>query len=178
MASGYSNHLTKQVGEFLVCAELGRRKLVATTFAGNVPGYDVVATSQNRRSVLIQVKTAQWAVDKSYCFNLTGRFLDISTDPQTKKQSVNCRALEGDEDLIHVFVLLRQEGGGVDRFFICEGKDVQRACYKCYVEYMEKHSYTRPKNPESKENRLRPSDLAFFENRWDLIENRLSDICV
>jgi hypothetical protein len=37
MASGLSNKLTGQIGEFLACAELGRRGFVATSFTGNVP---------------------------------------------------------------------------------------------------------------------------------------------
>jgi hypothetical protein len=39
MATGHSNKIVGQTGEYLVAAELGRRGLVATTFTGNVPYY-------------------------------------------------------------------------------------------------------------------------------------------
>jgi len=37
--------LTKQVGEYLVAAEVCRRGLIATTFTGNVPHYDIIASN-------------------------------------------------------------------------------------------------------------------------------------
>jgi hypothetical protein len=43
--SGRSNQLTKQVGEYLVAAEVCRRGFIATTFTGNVPYYDIVASN-------------------------------------------------------------------------------------------------------------------------------------
>jgi len=43
MSKGRKNQLTKQIGEYLVAAELGRRGFLATTFTGNVPHYDVLA---------------------------------------------------------------------------------------------------------------------------------------
>ena len=39
MATGRQVQLTKQVGEYLVAAELSRRGLLTATFAGNVPDY-------------------------------------------------------------------------------------------------------------------------------------------
>jgi len=41
MTTGLKTQLAKQVGEYLVAAELGRMGLIAATFAGNVPDYDV-----------------------------------------------------------------------------------------------------------------------------------------
>ena len=43
MRSGRKNLLTKQIGEYLVAAELGRQGLIATTFTGNVPDFDILA---------------------------------------------------------------------------------------------------------------------------------------
>lgn len=40
MATGRQNKLTGQLAEHLVCAELGRRGLIATPFSGNVPTFD------------------------------------------------------------------------------------------------------------------------------------------
>ena len=56
MATGRQVQLTKQVGEYLVAAELSRRELLTATFAGNVPDYDIVATGGSGQTALVQVK--------------------------------------------------------------------------------------------------------------------------
>jgi Holliday junction resolvase-like predicted endonuclease len=43
MEKNYTTQLAGQIGESLVVAELGRRGIVATAFAGNVPEIDLVA---------------------------------------------------------------------------------------------------------------------------------------
>ncbi len=49
--SGRATKLTGQVGEYLVAAELARRGLIATTFTGNVPHYDIIASDERGRHV-------------------------------------------------------------------------------------------------------------------------------
>ena len=44
MATGRSNQLIKQIGEYLVACELARRGLLVATFSGNVPDFDLIAT--------------------------------------------------------------------------------------------------------------------------------------
>ena len=44
MTTGRNNKLVGQTGEYLVAAELSRRGLIATTFTGNVPYYDIIAS--------------------------------------------------------------------------------------------------------------------------------------
>jgi len=44
MATGRDNQLTKQVGEYLVAAEVCRRGFIAATFTGNVPHHDIIAS--------------------------------------------------------------------------------------------------------------------------------------
>src|SRR3990170_1995026 len=56
MATGRSNYLTKQTGEYIVAAELSRRGFIATTFTGNVPSYDIVAVDDQGGHALVQVK--------------------------------------------------------------------------------------------------------------------------
>jgi len=46
MQSGLSNQLTRQIGEHLVAAKLGRMGYVAAPFAGNVPLFDLLAATQ------------------------------------------------------------------------------------------------------------------------------------
>ena len=76
MATGRSNHLTKQTGEYLVAAELSRRGFIATTFTGNVPFYDIVAVSLNGHTALVQVKaiaSGAWQLN-------FGKFADVRFD--------------------------------------------------------------------------------------------------
>ena len=42
MRKGLNTKLAGQVGEFLACAELGKRGLIATSFTGNVPEFDLI----------------------------------------------------------------------------------------------------------------------------------------
>ena len=59
MATGRDNKLVGAAGEYLVAAELCRRGLIATTFTGNVPHYDIVASDAKGRHVSIQVKASR-----------------------------------------------------------------------------------------------------------------------
>src|SRR5690606_27053228 len=59
MGKGLSNKLAGQIGEYLVCAELGRRGLIATTFTGNVPEYDLLVCDDALRTLPVQVKTTR-----------------------------------------------------------------------------------------------------------------------
>lgn len=53
-----SNNLTGVTGEYFVCAELGKRGILALLTPKNNPLFDVVAVSQDaKRTVTIQVKT-------------------------------------------------------------------------------------------------------------------------
>ena len=74
--SGRGNQLTKQVGEFLVAAELARRGWLAAVLSGNTPDFDLVATDVKGRSVPVQVKAIRqgtWQFDAA-------RYVDITFD--------------------------------------------------------------------------------------------------
>jgi hypothetical protein len=82
MATGRSNQLTGQIGEYLVCAELGRLGLIATSFTGNVPEYDLLVCDAGLKSLPIQVKTSRstgWPSRASL-------WLDIELDDAAKQQ--------------------------------------------------------------------------------------------
>lgn len=59
MATGQQNKLAGQIGEFLVCAELGKLGIIATPFAGNVPNFDLLAANENGGTVALQVKASR-----------------------------------------------------------------------------------------------------------------------
>jgi hypothetical protein len=57
MATGLSRQLTRQIGEHLIAAKLGRMGYVAAPFAGNVPLFDLLAADRRGFTIPIQVKT-------------------------------------------------------------------------------------------------------------------------
>src|SRR3954470_24122746 len=73
MASGRDIQLARQIGEYLVAAELGRRGWIATTFTGSLPGYDILAVDPEGRILEIQVKAIR---STSWQLN-AGQFLEI-----------------------------------------------------------------------------------------------------
>jgi len=58
MPRNFKTQLAGQIGESLVVAELGRRGIVATTFAGNVPDIDILAY-RDGATVAVQVKSVR-----------------------------------------------------------------------------------------------------------------------
>jgi len=175
MSTGRSNKLIGQVGEFLVCAELGRRGLIATPFAGNVPGYDVIATNEDCRSIPIQVKANNGK--RSWQFPAK-KYLRIEIDPKTKVQTVHGyqRGLFPD-NLIFVFVRLaprdridRED----DRFFILEWRELRKVMVDHYRRNLKKWGGVRPKNPDSTHMALFLPELEPFEGRWEVIERQLA----
>jgi Holliday junction resolvase-like predicted endonuclease len=59
MTTGRNNKLAGATGEYLVAAELSRRGMIATTFTGNVPHYDIIASDETGRHVSVQVKASR-----------------------------------------------------------------------------------------------------------------------
>ena len=110
MATGLNNKLTGQIGEHLVTAELGRRGIIATPFAGNVPDIDILAYA-NEKTAHIQVK----AINKSsWQFDIR-TFLDI----EMMKSGQRVRGINTnlDRKIFCVFVAIG-DALGQDRFYI------------------------------------------------------------
>lgn len=103
MATGRGTQLTRQIGEHLVAAKLGRLGYVAAPFAGNVPLFDLLAADVRGYAIPIQVKTINGV---SWQFS-ADTFLDIEVvdgvqNVKGKKQLINL-------GLICVFVLLSKD---------------------------------------------------------------------
>ena len=167
MSSGSRNQLTKQIGEYLVCAEVARRGFYATPFAGNVPAFDVLAANEAGRVIRIQVKATRgdnWPSDAR-------EWMDIELEG--RKQVVRQLRKLSNPDLIYVCVAIAsdtdQKQGRQDRFFILRASDLQQRCHQGYSRWMEKHEWVRPRNPASFDNRYGVADIAQFENNWDLL---------
>lgn len=171
MATGLGNKLTGQIGEFLVCAELGRRGLIATPFAGNVPGFDILATDGNYRSVPIQVKAN--AGNRSWQFIAT-TFLDIDFDEPTGIQTIKGILRPTKPDLVHVFVWLKNRREESDRFFLLTMEDLAGLINDKHGSYLAKHSGRRPVRPDSYHTAIHLEHLEPWEDNWELIERQLS----
>lgn len=161
MATGRKIQLTKQIGEYLVCAELCKRGFYATTFSGNIPYFDVVATNDKNETKFIQVKTIRhgdWQLNAK-------SFLDISF-PSVNKQKVNGKKIIPIADLICIFVKLDEKGK--DEFYIFKWKNLQNRIFKGYSKYLEKIGGKRRKNPKSTHTKVSLKDLKKYRDNWKL----------
>jgi hypothetical protein len=112
MATGRNVQLTKQVGEYLVASELARRGYVSSTFSGNVPDFDIVATNQSGITRLIQVKTINGA---SWQFSID-RFATI--EMEGNKQIIGRKKAQPIEQLIFALVKLGQKYGEDESYIL------------------------------------------------------------
>jgi hypothetical protein len=167
--SGRKNLLTKQIGEYLVAAELGRKGLIATTFTGNVPDFDILATNKKFITIPIQVKTI-WGPRGAWQLNAEN-FINIDIDKKNGFQKVIGKEGLSNPDLICIFVRLISQGD--DEFYIFRLSDLQESIFEHYSQYLEKHGGKRPRNENSTHVSLTPENLKRFKGNWDLITNQL-----
>jgi hypothetical protein len=172
MSIGRNNKLAGQIGEHLVCAELGKRGLIATPFSGNVPTFDLVVADEQCRTLPIQVKASRadnWPNDAR-------DWMDISFDQKTKKQKYMAARKIENPDLVHIFVKIAEPDAPTkrDRFFILVKTQLQEICIRHYSNWMGGIGWIRPRSPESYDLRFSTFDLEKFENNWELVVNRLA----
>lgn len=161
MATGRETKLTGSVGEFRVAAELCRRGLLATPFAGNVPHYDIIASGQRGGHLAIQVKAingSTWQLD-------IRRFLKI----QRKGPRQIPKGLEREPYPGLVCVLVALSKSGNDRFFILTWRELRRIVARGYRRYLRKYGGVRPKAPGSFHTALSIESVTGFEGRWKLL---------
>src|SRR5258708_4737847 len=169
MSSGRSNKLTAQIGEYLVCAELGKRNLIATPFAGNVPTFDVLATAEFCHRVPIQVKTTRggkWPTDASHWIKL--QYIEST---QTQK-NLGRKDIENPK-LIYVFVAIAPDDSK-DQFFVLTKLQLQEIVYTCYVDDMDRREWKRPRAPQSYDCRFSIPHIKNYKNNWKLISDGLT----
>ncbi len=170
MASGRSMQLTKQIGEYLVSAELCRRGFISTTFTGNVPYFDILAINEKLETIPIQVKTmagGSWQFDAKTFLNIS-----ISNGTQTVQRKTHLP----NPDLICVFVRLR--GQNHDDFYIFRMKDLQDIIYKNYTGWLAKKKGKRPRNPNSTHCAVSPDELAPYKDNWEMLTILQSEVRV
>jgi hypothetical protein len=172
-SKGLKNKLARQIGEYLVCAELGRRGLIATPFAGNVPAFDIVVADDLCRSIPIQVKASRFPTWPGNAQD----WMKIAFNPKTQKQTVLGKKAIQHPDLICVFVVIApSDSQEKDRFFLLTKAQLQGILTKGYSGMLAncKIPGRRPRKPESYDCRPWLDALLHYENNWQLVSERLA----
>lgn len=157
MASGRDMQLTRQIGEYLVAAELGRRGWIATTFTGSVPGFDILAVNGKGRMIEVQVKAIR---SGSWQLN-AGQYIEIEVvkGVQHNRGMLPCNANE------RICVFVRLLAQGQDEFYVFGWRALQEIIHRDYA------AGRRPKNPETRHHALYPKHIAAFKDNWTLLED-------
>jgi hypothetical protein len=158
MATGLSTQLTRQIGEHIVAAKLGRMGYVAAPFAGNVPLVDLLAADDRGFTIPIQVKAINgpsWQYKADSFLEI--EIIDDYQHVRGKKRLLN-------PALVCVYILLASEEQK-DEFFIFTLQDIQDFTSTVYT------SRKRPKNPTSTHCAIWPKDLVQFRDNWVLIRS-------
>jgi len=166
MATGRQNKIVGQTGEYLVASELSRRGLIATTFTGNVPHYDIIASTDKGKHISVQVKTISGL---TWQFAKVDQFVEIKFK---KHVQIVGECLPSPVDNL-VFVFVKLGSYGSDKFYICTWPELTEIISKNHSEYLAKHNGVRPKRWDSLHTAIAVDHISHFENRWDLIEKLL-----
>ena len=155
MATGRDIQLTRQIGEYLAAAELGRRGWIATTFTGSLPGFDILAVNPDGRTLEVQVKAIR---SSSWQLN-AGQFLKVEV--QNGTQVVRGVQPVKTNGRMCIFIVVKEQGQ--DEFYVFNWKDLQKILREDYKDG------PRPKNPETLHFALYPKRIAHFKNNWTAI---------
>ncbi|MFH0801393.1 MAG: hypothetical protein V2A78_03280 [bacterium] len=170
--SRLSNNCTCRIGEFLVCAELGRKGLIATPFSSNVPKFDIIVTDEHCRTLPIQVKASN--SNKYNWQTKADQWMNIEIDDKEKSQIFKGKLKIEEPNLIFVCVAIKNKPENRDRFFILQKKDIQEICVKLYCNWMDEINWKRPKSYKSLDTRYQIEDIRKYEDNWDLVIQELN----
>ena len=166
MSTGRSNKLVGQTGESLVAAELSRRGLIATTFPGNVPHYDIIASNKRGKHVSVQIKARRGS---SWQFGDITRFWELSF--KGKRQIVGRPKPCPVQRLVVVFVLIHPSGA--DRFYILTWRTLRDMLVRGHKAYLEKRNGMRAEKWDSLHSAISEKTLEPYKDRWDIAERNL-----
>jgi hypothetical protein len=166
MGTGRNNKLVGQTGEYLVAAELSRRGLIATTFTGNVPHYDIIASDEEGRHVSVQVKASR---HPSWQFGDITHFCDISfnKEHQIVGSPKRCPVLR----LIVVFVMI--DADGADRFYILTWRRLRDLIVRGHKAYLARHGGKRAQKWDSLHSAIAEKTLRPYKDKWSIVEENL-----
>jgi hypothetical protein len=141
-------------------------ELIATTFTGNVPHYDIIASDEAGRHVSMQVKASRGA---SWQFGDISRYREVAFDG--KRQVVGKKLPCPVHRLVMVFVRIDPEGN--DRFYILPWLKFLDLLVAHHEAFLAKHGGVRPKRWENLYYAITESDLAPNLDRWETVEKGL-----
>jgi hypothetical protein len=170
MVTGRQKQLIKQVGEYLVAAELCRRELIATSFTGNVPVFDILAISSNEKMKTIQVK----ATTTNSGWNFDAADYLIFDSSENKSQFIKGTRKLPNSDMVFCFVKLGSFGKDNrnlerDVFYLVPVIELQKIIEGKYSAFLKKVDHIRPKKPESHHVKIKQNDISAFKENWDCI---------
>ena len=166
MATGLSNKLVGQTGEYLVVAELSRRAFIATTFTGNVPHYDIIASDKHGKHVSVQVKAGRAA---SWQFSKITQYCEITLDG--KHQIVGEMKPCPIKRLVMVFVKIEKYGS--DRFYLLPWQRLRDLVVTDHKAFLRRHDGVRPQRWDSLHCAISEKALLRYRDKWDTIEKNL-----
>lgn len=166
MATGRSNKLVGQTGEYLVAAELSRRGLIATTFTGNVPHYDIIASNEDGKHVSVQVKASRGS---SWQFGDITHFCEISF--KGKNQIVGTSKRCPVKRLVVVFVMIDPKGA--DRYYVLTWRKLRDIMVSGHKAYLARHNSMRPQKWVSLHSAISEKLLKPHKDKWTIVEKNL-----
>ena len=166
MAAGRSNKIVGQTVEYLIAAELSRQGLIATTFTGNVPHYDIIASDETGRHVSVQVKASR---GPSWQFGNIKQYCDITFDG--KRQIVGDTKPCPVRRLIMTFVKIADDGN--DYFYILPWKRLRDLVVDHHMAFLSRHDGVRPKKWDSLHCAIAEAVLLPYKDKWDTIAKNL-----
>jgi hypothetical protein len=166
VSRGRNNKIVGQTGEYLVAAELSRRGLICTTFTGNVPHYDIIASNEAGDHISVQVKAS---MSDSWQFGDISNFCEINFKgtQQSVGKNKNCPV----KNLVVVFV--KVDRARQDEFYILPWEELREVLVANHNNYLAKHAGVRPKNHSSLHVGVRSEDLLRYRDDWALIQKQL-----
>ncbi len=145
---------------------LSRRGYIATTFTGNVPDYDIIASNENGRHVSVQVKASR---SSSWQFGDISRYCQISF--KGKYQIVGRPKRCPVQHLVVVFVVIGAERE--DRFYILKWTVLRNLLIKHHKTFLAEHGGKRPKKWDSLHCAILEKILKPHLNKWAVVEECL-----
>ncbi|MCH7228775.1 hypothetical protein [Haloferula sp. A504] len=142
-------------------------ELIATTFTGNVPHYDIIAADEKGRHVFVQVKTGR---SESWQLNLPS-FCEITLDKKRRKQIVGRKKICPIRNLMMVFVRLEPDRN--DRFYICSWKQLRDFKVRRHKEFLARHNGRRPQKWDSLHTAVSTKGLEKYRDNWSAILDAL-----
>lgn len=167
MATGRSNKLVGQAGEYLVAAELSRRGLIATTFTGNVPDYDIIASDGQGRHVSVQVKAGRGG---SWQFGDITRYCDITF--KGRRQVVGKPKRCPVRRLVVVFVRLGGDSRD-DRFYVLPWTRLRDLLVRHHATFLQRHCGVRPVRWDSLHSAISEDMLQPYRDCWRTVTRSL-----